>query len=259
MNILLVGGESAGLQTLKATAGTEHQLVGVLASPSRNGFPSAGIAGLAEKLGVPSWPARRVRDPDFAGFVRDSAVDLLLNVHSLYVIDRAVLEAPRLGCFNLHPGPLPECAGLNAPSWAIQQGARAHGVTLHWMAAAIDAGPLAYCERFPIEDTDTGLTVAMKCIRLGLPLIQRLLQAAATDPAAIPRLPQDLSKRRYFGAGPPEGGQLSWNTPARQIFDFVRASDYRPFQSPWIHPRACFNGRELGIVSARPTGRRTSE
>ena len=65
--------------------------------------------------------------------------------------DRAsdVLEAPRIGSFNLHPGPLPEYAGLNAPSWAIYHGEQEHRVTLHWLDAGIDTGPIAYgAERF---------------------------------------------------------------------------------------------------------------
>jgi methionyl-tRNA formyltransferase len=254
---MLVGGESAGLQTLKAIAATSHTLVGVLPSPSRNGFAGASVEGLARKLGVPIWSATCVRDPAFATVVADAQVDVLLNVHSLYLIDAAVLQTPRLGCFNLHPGPLPEFAGLNAPSWAIQRGERMHGVTVHWMAAGIDTGPLAYFERFPIDDADTGLSVALKCIRLGVRLVETLLVIAATDAAAIPRIPQDLDKRRYFGAGPPDKGRLTWSASARHVRDFVRAADYRPFPSPWGHPRTTTDGRELAVVAASCTGRAT--
>jgi methionyl-tRNA formyltransferase len=255
VRLLLVGGESAGLQALKAIAATSHTLVGVLPSMPKSGFAGASVADLARKLGAPTWPAESVRDPAFAAVVAEAQVDLLLNVHSLYLINRAVLAAPRLGCFNLHPGPLPECAGLNAPSWAIQRGERAHGVTLHWMAAGIDTGPVAYCERFPIEDTDTGLSVALKCTRLGARLVETLLHAAASDPASIPRIPQDLGARRYFSAGPPDDGRIAWSAPARAISNFVRAADYRPFQAPWPHPRTRAGGREFGLASVRPTGR----
>ena len=259
MNVLLVGGESAGLQTLKAITATPHTLVGVLPSQSKNGFAGATVEGLARKLGVPTWSATCVRDPQFASVVAAAQVDVLLNVHSLYLIDAAVLQAPRLGCFNLHPGPLPECAGLNAPSWAIQRGEQMHGVTVHWMAPGIDTGPLAYSERFPIDDADTGLSVALRCIRLGVRLVETLLHTAATDAAAIPRIPQDLCKRRYFGAGPPDNGRLTWSASARQVRDFVRAADYRPFPSPWGHPQTRANGGELAVVAASCTGRSTKE
>jgi UDP-4-amino-4-deoxy-L-arabinose formyltransferase/UDP-glucuronic acid dehydrogenase (UDP-4-keto-hexauronic acid decarboxylating) len=80
--------------------------------------------GLATKLGYRTWPAELVRDPKFAVQVRDERVDVVLNVHSLFLIRKEVLEAPRLGSFNLHPGPLPRYAGLNPVCWAIKAGDR---------------------------------------------------------------------------------------------------------------------------------------
>lgn len=258
MNLILVGGESAGLQALKAIAKTSHRLVAVLAAPSQSGFAGASVEALAQKLRIPVWPAGRVRDPEFGAVVREAAVDVILNVHSLYLVRPEVLEAPRIGCFNLHPGPLPEYAGLNSPSWAIHHGERSHGVTLHWMMKGIDVGPIAFSDRFPIDDVDTGLSLALKCVRAGIPLIEELLRVAAVDPGAIPRMPQDLGQRRYFGSAPPDEGRLSWALPAQQVFNLVRASDYRPFSSPWGHPRAHLGAREVGIASTRRTGRATN-
>jgi len=68
-------------------------------------------------------------------------VDLLLNIHSLYVTAREILQTPKIGCFNLHPFPLLRYAGLNPVCWALYDGETTHGVTLHGMTAEIDAGP----------------------------------------------------------------------------------------------------------------------
>ena len=130
MNILLVGEESAGAQTLKLLASSNHRLVGVMASPTRKAVSGMTVWQHAEKLGCRTWPAETVKDPAFAEVIRDAEVDLLLNVHSLFVIKPEIVAAPRWGSFNLHPGPLPRYAGLNAPSWAIYRGERSHGVTL---------------------------------------------------------------------------------------------------------------------------------
>jgi methionyl-tRNA formyltransferase len=196
-----------------------------------------------------------VRDPALADWIRDHEVDLLLNVHSLYVIRPEVVAAPRIGSFNLHPGPLPELAGLNAPSWAIYLGERSHGVTVHWMAPGIDTGAIAFEERFDLGDDDTGLSVSVACVRRGVPLVLRLLAAAAEGgAAAIPAIEQDLSRRRYFGREVPQEGRLDWAQPARRVVDFVRACDFLPFPSPWGHPRTTLGGRELAVVKASATG-----
>jgi len=230
-----------------------HRVIAVMASPGRVAASGASLWDAAAKLGLPTWPAQLVKDPLLAERMRAEEVDLLLNVHSLYVIHGTVLGAPRIGAFNLHPGPLPRYAGLNAVSWAIYQGERSHGVTVHWMAPEIDAGPIAYQSLFPIDENDTALSLAARCVREGLPLMMRLLDVAAKHPAEIPAVPQDIEKREYFPAGVPEGGRLSWQWPAQKIVDFVRACDYFPFRSPWGHPRTSMGTQELAVVKARRT------
>ncbi len=247
MNILLVAEESAGIQALRALAGTEQRVVGVLTTkPTRGG--GSTVAGAADALGIPVLSSELVRQPSTADWVRGREVDLLLNIHSLYLIQLDVVRAPRIGSFNLHPGPLPQYAGLNAPSWAIYRGERRHAVTVHWMEAEIDTGPIAYAASFEITEEDTGFTVSARCVREGVPLLVRLVEAASTDPASIPAVSQDLTRRRYFGRAVPDDGRIVWSRTAREVVDFVRACDYMPFPSPWGHPRANLRGRELEIL-----------
>lgn len=257
MNVLLVGGESAGLQALRAITRTDHRLVAVLASESKRRFAGASVTGVAEKLGVPVWSAVLVKDPGFAETVTRSGVDIILNVHALFIFCRDVLSAPRIGCFNLHPGPLPEYAGLNAPSWAILRGESTHGVTLHWMSRGIDTGAIAYRQDFAIDEQESGLSLALKCVERGIPLIEELLRDAATDPERIPRTPQDVCRRQYFGPEVPHEGRVSWNQPAHAIARFVKAADYRPLRSPWGHPRMKAGARDFGVASISRTSRAT--
>ena len=256
MNVLLVGEESAGAQTLKLLADSDHRLVGVMASPTREAASGMTVWQRAEKMGCRRWPAESVKDPAFAEVIRGAEVDLLLNVHSLFVIKPEIVAAPRWGSFNLHPGPLPRYAGLNAPSWAIYRGERSHGVTLHRMLAGIDTGTIAYQTLFDIEESDTGFSVSAKCIKFGMELIRKLLETAAENPEAIPAVEQDLDRREYFGKGTPEDGWLAWTRPAREIINFVRAADYTPFPSPWRTPRSRMGDQEVAFVKTALTGRR---
>jgi UDP-4-amino-4-deoxy-L-arabinose formyltransferase/UDP-glucuronic acid dehydrogenase (UDP-4-keto-hexauronic acid decarboxylating) len=162
-----------------------------------------------------------------------------------------VVAAPRIGSFNLHPGPLPQYAGLNAPSWAIYNGERRHAVTVHWMEAGIDTGAIAFQSWFDLEEDDTAFTVAARCVKLGVPLLARLVEAA--ERRAIPAVAQDLSRRRYYGGDPPEGGRMVWSRPARDIVNLVRACDYSPFASPWGHPTARLDSRPIDVTKAART------
>lgn len=252
MNIVLVGEEAAGVRALQRVADSGHRVVRVFTSDRAAAGTTPGA--VAAELGLPTSPAERVRDPALADELRALAVDVLLNVHSLYVIHPEVLAAARVGAFNLHPGPLPEYAGLNAPSWALARGETRHAVTLHWMDPGIDTGDIVAAAGFDLTAGDTGLTVSLRCAELGLGLVDDLLGRLAHDPVAIPRRPQDLSARRYYGPEVPYDGWIPWVGSARQVADFVRACDYRPFPSPWGTPRARLDdGHEVEIVKLAAT------
>ena len=252
LRVLLVAEEAAGVQALRLVERSGHALVGVATASVHDDRRGATVAQLAGAAGIPVLTTEAIRDPRFASWIDANGVGLLLNVHSLVVLPAAVVGAPAIGSFNLHPGPLPRYAGLNTPSWAIFNGETEHGATVHWMDAGVDTGAIAYEARLPIRDDDTGLTLSVRCVQEGLTLVEDLLATAARDPAAIPRRPQE-GERHYFGRAAPCNGRLEWTWPARRIVNFVRAADFLPFASPWNHPVSVLAGREVGIVKATRT------
>jgi methionyl-tRNA formyltransferase len=254
MNVVLAAGESAGLQMLRALAHSHHRLVAVLAEAPGPSATGGSVWNVARELGYETWPARLVQDPELGKRLRSAQVDILLNIHSLYILNHEVLAAPILGAFNLHPGPLPRYAGLNAVSWAIFRGEQTYGVTVHKIEAGIDSGAIVYQSFFPIEANDTALSLSLKCAREGIELMLRLLEAAETHPPQIPLTPQDTARREYFGREVPERGWLSWSWPAHKVLNFVRACDYFPFSSPWGYPRSRLGVKEFSLVKAHSTG-----
>lgn len=251
MKIVLVAEEAAGVQVLRLVARGPHTLTAVLTDAAHDG---PGVSGAAAELGIPVLPAALVRDPGFGDELAARATDVLLNVHSLHLIAAPVLAAPRIGAFNLHPGPLPQYAGLNVPSWAVYHGRDTHGVSLHWMAAGIDTGPVAYRACFALGPRDTGLTVSAQCARVGIGLVEQLLATLATDPQAVPVIEQDLAQRHYYGRTAPHGGRMPWDRDAEQLERFVRACDYGPWPSPWGRPRTWQAGTGIEIVRAAVAG-----
>lgn len=238
--VVLVVEESAGMRLLRGLHGRGADIVLVL---------SRGPVGrAAAELGYDVLPPDRVTDPAFADAVAET--DLLLNAHSLHIIAPEVLDAPSLGCLNLHPGPLPEYAGLNTPCWAIYEGAEIFGVTLHRMVPEVDAGPIASQRRWRMSGEEIALDVWSRCAREGVELILELMEGISNGVGSLPAHPQDLSRRKYFGPAPPRGGRISWEMPAAEIERFVRACDFGPFGSPWGRPRARLLDREVRVLEA---------
>jgi methionyl-tRNA formyltransferase len=252
LRIALAAEDGAGVQVLRRLVAAGHHVTAVL-TDGRTRAAGATVADAARHLDLPLRPAEEVREAALAGSLRRQGIDLLLNVHSLYIVHPQVLRAPTLGAFNLHPGPLPRYAGLNVPCWALYNGEETHGVTLHRMAPDVDAGAIAYADEFHIGPRDTGLTVMSACAQKGLALIDRLVAAAAAG-AEIPAVEQDLSRRRWFDAAPPRDGWIDWTGPAGRVIGLVRACDWGPFPSPWGRARTSFEGGEIGVARALRTG-----
>lgn len=253
LTVALLAEEAAGARALELVHRRGHGPALVLASPPDSPQGGSVVWKAAIRRGHEPVPASTVREPGFAARLRDLGVDVLLNVHSTVIVPAAVLEAPRIGAFNLHPGPLPRYAGLNAPSWAILRGEATHGVTVHRMDAGIDTGPIAYREEFDVADDATGMSLTLECVRRGLPLLARLLERAAAD-GEVPAVPQDPEKREYFGPEVPRQGRVPWSLPARRVYDFVRAFDFHPFPSPWGDPWTELEGTRVAIHRVAPTG-----
>ncbi len=247
LRVVLAADEAAGTRALQMLIRSPHQIVAVAAKPSPDG-DDRSLQAKAHELGVPFIDARRLRNPEIAVELETDEPDVLLNVHSLTKVCAEVLDVFTVGAWNLHPGPLPEGAGINVPSWAIALGWSEHGVSLHRMTAEYDEGGLAYVDRFPIADNATGLTLSAECGSRGLRLVKQLVDQLADDPAGVPDEPQDLSRRGYYGLGQPGDGRVDWADEATAIEAHVRAADFRPFDSPWHAPRAEIDGVTYELI-----------
>lgn len=266
LNILLVSEEAAGVQALRLLSESSHTLAGVLTTvdtpdgdmreinQEENTGPikkklNTSVAAAAGSLGVPVMDAARVKDPGFAAWMNTQQIDILLNVHSLCRICPDVIEAARVGAFNLHPGPLPGYSGLNVPSWAVYNEEPVHAVTIHHITDKIDTGHIVYETKFPLTLKDTGLTVSIKCAQKGLKLIERLLNDLSRDPSSVPSRAQDLNRRIFYKRNEiPGNGFIKWLEPAHKIDAFVRACNYSPFPSPWGEPKTDWGETEISIL-----------
>lgn len=247
MNILLVADESAGLQAVSLVLKSTHNLATVLSC--QESAIGSRIMTVARQAGCETLPSSSVTDPHFAQWVSDHAIDILLNVHSLHLICPEVLQSLRRGAFNLHPGPLPRYAGLNAPSWAIYNREESHAVTLHEINPLLDTGDILYETLFPLTNNDTGLTVSLTCARYGIRLIEQFLQDLNDDSQFPNPKVQDLTQRRvYRRSDIPNKGRIQWDSSAQEIDAFVRASSYAPFTSPWGTPRTSFRDHSISIL-----------
>jgi methionyl-tRNA formyltransferase len=181
----------------------------------------ASVADLAAECGI----ARRMpEDPNAADFVAEIealAPDFLFSFYYRSMLGAALLDAPRRGALNMHGSLLPRYRGRAPVNWAVLNGERETGATLHYMTAKADAGDIVAQAAIPILADDTAREVFDKVTVAAEIALNGVLPALIAGTA--PRRPQDLSAGRYFGRRRAEDGTIDWRLDAAAIHNLVRA------------------------------------
>lgn len=151
------------------------------------------------------------------------APDAILSVQHPEYISPRLVTAVNGRAWNLHLAPLPEYRGFHGPTLAILDGATEYGVTLHWVDAGLDTGPIAYEARFGVYPDDTARSLYSRAEDHGYDLVQRL--ARDWNP---PKLPQSGESRARNSE--PERRITSLDDVDRK----ARAFYFPPFQPAYI-------------------------
>lgn len=203
------------------------------------------VAGLAEKYGIPVHSPESVNTPDWIDRIRSWGPDLIFSFYFRSIIREEILQIPRLGAFNMHGSLLPKYRGRVPINWAVLQGEKETGVTLHHMVKRADAGDIVDQERVPIGPEDTARDVFGKCVKAARLVLERQLDSLTAGTA--PRRSQDESQATTFGGRKPEDGRIDWTQSADQIYNLVRA-----VTNPYPGAFTFADGKKLFIWWAKP-------
>lgn len=159
-----------------------------------------------------------------ATLLKGYGVDLLIVFGFAWKLPAHVLAIPRLGALNIHVSMLPQYRGPAPLLWAIRNGDRTGGVTVHWMDEDFDTGNiLTQQDGIPLVDD---ITWATYC-REAMPVIRDLLEKSLALAAAGDRgTPQQHSAATYAGFMEPEFSVIDWSKSAFEIHNQVRTHRY---------------------------------
>ena len=179
------------------------------------------VGDLARRNGIPVYTPFTVNSPEWIHRIREWKADLIFSFYYRNMISAEILRIPRLGAFNMHGSLLPKYRGRVPVNWAVLNGERETGATLHHMVKRADAGDIVDQQAVPIGPDDTALEVFTKVTAAARALLERRIdEIKAGTP---PRRPQDESQATTFGGRKPEDGRIDWTRSARSIYDLVRA------------------------------------
>jgi len=163
---------------------------------ARRKLQGRSIARRAKVTGIPLIPTRSVNDGRFIERVRLLEPDVIASVAAPEIFRKAILEAPRLGCINIHSGRLPKYRGMMPTFWQMRSGEPNVTVTVHEMAEKLDAGPVLGTAECQIEEHDSLDRVMVAAKHEGARLLIRVLRELAAGGIQPQQL--DMTEASYF-------------------------------------------------------------
>ncbi len=131
--------------------------------------PGACCVTRAEELDVPAltfrpkdYPSKKAYEEEVLVALREKDVEWIVLAGYMRLIGPALLEAYANRIMNIHPSLLPAFPGKDAVGQAIAAGVKVSGVTIHYVDAGMDTGPIIAQEAIAIEDGDTAARVHEK-------------------------------------------------------------------------------------------------
>ncbi|WP_342152960.1 methionyl-tRNA formyltransferase [Methylorubrum sp. SB2] len=174
------------LPYLAVNFGLPDLINGLSTTLRRNGPPEATpLAPLCRSLGIPVMSVDDVNGPEVADAFATHAPDLIVSFHFDQIFSAATLERAPLGGLNVHPSLLPRHRGPTPTLHALADGDRAFGVTVHRLAAAIDAGAILAQAAVPLPPGTSATRAAMLLHARGRELLEDVL-ADITEQGAVP-------------------------------------------------------------------------
>ena len=235
MRLAFLGTPDFAVACLSALVEAGHEIAAVYSQPpaprgrGQELKPSPAHAFALER-GIPVRTPVSMRDPDeiaaFAALNLDAAVVVAFG----QILPGEVLDAPRLGSFNLHASLLPRWRGAAPIQRAIMAGDRVTGVEVMAMTEGLDEGPVLASETLRIDALETAGTLHDRLAAVGADLLVRTMAAVAKGEAvATPQAEDGLTYAKKIRA---KEARLRWTKPAAEIDRKIRGLS--PFPGAWF-------------------------
>ncbi|WP_293425859.1 methionyl-tRNA formyltransferase [Phreatobacter sp.] len=235
LSVVFMGTPDFAVPTLSEIIGQGHDVVAVYTrapKPAGRGMDEqkTPVHKLADRFGIPVFTPRTLRDAaaqaDFASLNADVAVVVAYGL----ILPAPVLDAPALGCLNLHGSLLPRWRGAAPIQRAIMAGDAETGVMVMKMDEGLDTGPVGMVERIAITPDMTAQDLHDRMSVLGADLMVRAL--AALDRGSLAFSPQAEDGVTYAAKIDKTEARIDWRKPAAEVHNRIRGLS--PFPGAWF-------------------------
>ncbi len=235
LRLVFMGTPDFAVPTLVELIGQGHEIAAVYTRaprPAGRGMAPTPtpVAREALRLGLPVLTPGTLRTAEAQAVFATHGADAAVVVAYGLILPKAVLDAPPLGCLNLHASLLPRWRGAAPLNRAIMAGDAESGVAVMKMEEALDTGPVAMVERLAIAPDMTAGELHDRLARLGADLMGRAL--GALERGSLHFSPQPAEGVTYAAKIEKSETHIDWSHPWQEVHNHCRGLS--PFPGAWF-------------------------
>ncbi|APD88330.1 methionyl-tRNA formyltransferase [Alteromonas mediterranea] len=233
LKVIFAGTPDFAAKHLSALLDSEHEVIAVYTQPDRPAgrgkkLTASPVKVLAEENAIPVYQPQSLKAEDAQKELAALNADLMIVVAYGLLLPTAVLNAPRLGCINVHGSILPKWRGAAPIQRSIWAGDAETGVTIMQMDEGLDTGDMLHIATLPIANDDTSATMYEKLAALG----PKALVDVVNDFESYTPTKQDDTQATYAKKLSKEEALINWSDDAKQIERNIRA--FNPWPVAWM-------------------------
>jgi len=247
MRIAFLGTPDFAVPSLAELVAAGHEVTAVYSQPPAprgrgQVLTPSPVHAFAQSLGLTVRTPASMRDPAEIAAFSALRLDAAVVVAYGQILPREVLEAPRLGAFNLHASLLPRWRGAAPIQRAIMAGDEFTGVQVMRMSEGLDEGPILMSETVRIDALETAGALHDRLAPIGAALMVRAL--AALERGEARETPQAAEGATYAKKIRAKEARIVWTRPAVEVDRKIRGLS--PFPGAW-----CLAPGERGPVRVK--------
>lgn len=249
LKIIFAGTPDFSVPPLRELIASSHQVVAVYTQPDRPAgrgrkLTASPVKQLATEHQIPVYQPANFRQEEDLATLESIAADLMVVVAYGLILPQRVLNAPRLGCINIHASLLPRWRGAAPIQRAVLAGDQATGITIMEMEAGLDTGPMLLKQETAIGEGETGGALHDRLSEMGAEALMAALPGIMDG--SLSAEPQDDALANYASKLEKAESKIDWQASAVAIDRQIRAFN------PWPVAQTLMDGQVLRIWESEP-------
>ena len=237
LNIIFAGTPDFSVPPLKALIESDHNVIAVYTQPDRPAgrgrkLTASPVKQVASEQGIPVYQPKNFKAEEDLAQLEGLKADLMVVVAYGLILPQRVLDAPRLGCINIHASLLPRWRGAAPIQRAVLAGDEESGITIMQMEAGLDTGPMLLKLNTPIGVQETGGSLHDRLSEMGAEALMQALPGIA-EGSIQPKI-QDDALANYASKLDKAEAVIDWRRSAAELDRQIRAFNPWPVaQTLW--------------------------